>query len=1029
MSTGDLNGNVQRLLRELKAIKYPADVDEVGLRLGDPVAFLPLLSYSLLKFSRLVARFIVRNGFELAGKTDQRFIEASFKLFRDVLNVRTVLTPVQFFEHGFAERKVLLLCDVIAVCKKLHNDEVRHERLAALKASRQPQEPVSNRTPLTRKTSPVVKVVRNEDVEVHQILAPQHLPHATDGAQSVYRTRRTVASSPSPSPSVPPGRASAGPHAAALGALQAPRKGDALEATLRPAVRAPAGQASGSRPAAPSAQPQPIHTWFLNPAFDGAEEGATDLGFSFGLGAGIPDSSAWWKSTASPAQPQATVSANQLRSSPPERVAGRHADNSKHLYYGARTGTQAAAGPTAGHQGQPGQPQQQQGTRATAQQRSGPGTASGAMATAAGGSTAASSGAAFASRGLDEWSFSNFFGPGKVSPVHAQRRSSVAEDDDSSQELAGASGGGVTEEQASDGPEAYADANQHRHGQHWGLSGQGDRHVMHQSHPFTAHQPGGASGPLLGSGAAAPQQGGQLLDQQPRHPAREVAAAAADTDVVWQVKLEQLERESREQLQQLREKLAAVEEELERCRAEGKQTRDVMQASITVLEGRVRFLECELDLCVKRPPGYGDSAPVHNTGFSPGAVARAGQGPSAGPSPARPRSAGPALQAAGPLGTSVWSSPSRSPSAAAPAPAAAQGAAYTTMDSRAQAGGPADSGRREAYTSASVDFGGHDHARSGLGASATGMMSTASAIGSTGSTFYPSRPLATAAPAAPPSQPVAQQLPAFSPMPPPSFSFQPRSLMQQVAAATVPQPAQAVQRPVEAMGSTRYMQTTGPGSHVLRSSFDSGAPNSQDAVPGSTAAALGTTSVRTSMDTGMLSGSSMAAGASAGEAAGAGSADASRAYVSSWRPSERERAGVRHAGPTSILDGLGAQPQQQPGRMLPGGGAAASQGLRALQPQGAAHATQPGNADVVHAGNAVSSIPSGSGLSAVGGAAAGAHPGASVMSTPAAGLPGPGAVGEAPATAGEYRSTNDLINSLYMRYTDANDFLQTLRKR
>lgn len=31
---------------------------------------------------------------------------------------------------------MLLACDVIAVCKKLHNEEVRKERLAALKSTR-----------------------------------------------------------------------------------------------------------------------------------------------------------------------------------------------------------------------------------------------------------------------------------------------------------------------------------------------------------------------------------------------------------------------------------------------------------------------------------------------------------------------------------------------------------------------------------------------------------------------------------------------------------------------------------------------------------------------------------------------------------------------------------------------------------------------------------------------------------------------------------------------------------------------------
>lgn len=49
------------------------------------------------------------------------------------------------------------------------------------------------------------QVVRNhDDTEVHQVLGAQHLPNATDGAQSVYKTKKLVvgpaARSPSPSP-------------------------------------------------------------------------------------------------------------------------------------------------------------------------------------------------------------------------------------------------------------------------------------------------------------------------------------------------------------------------------------------------------------------------------------------------------------------------------------------------------------------------------------------------------------------------------------------------------------------------------------------------------------------------------------------------------------------------------------------------------------------------------------------------------------------------------------------------------------
>lgn len=53
--------------------------------------------------------------------------------FAPDLTGRTACVYVQ----GFAERKVLLVCDAIQACKKIHNDEVRKERLAALRPGKQ----------------------------------------------------------------------------------------------------------------------------------------------------------------------------------------------------------------------------------------------------------------------------------------------------------------------------------------------------------------------------------------------------------------------------------------------------------------------------------------------------------------------------------------------------------------------------------------------------------------------------------------------------------------------------------------------------------------------------------------------------------------------------------------------------------------------------------------------------------------------------------------------------------------------------
>lgn len=42
---------------------------------------------------------LIKLWLQLQGKTDQKFVEASFRLFRDCLNVKTVLTAAQFLEQ------------------------------------------------------------------------------------------------------------------------------------------------------------------------------------------------------------------------------------------------------------------------------------------------------------------------------------------------------------------------------------------------------------------------------------------------------------------------------------------------------------------------------------------------------------------------------------------------------------------------------------------------------------------------------------------------------------------------------------------------------------------------------------------------------------------------------------------------------------------------------------------------------------------------------------------------------------------
>ena len=64
-AVGDLPGNLSKLLTEVNKIRYPAEFDVLRAREGNTTAFLPLMHYVLLGFSRRVARWLVERGHEV----------------------------------------------------------------------------------------------------------------------------------------------------------------------------------------------------------------------------------------------------------------------------------------------------------------------------------------------------------------------------------------------------------------------------------------------------------------------------------------------------------------------------------------------------------------------------------------------------------------------------------------------------------------------------------------------------------------------------------------------------------------------------------------------------------------------------------------------------------------------------------------------------------------------------------------------------------------------------------------------------
>ncbi|NXN97487.1 CEP44 protein, partial [Rhinopomastus cyanomelas] len=122
MTTGDLKGSLRKVEQGLRLLSYPRDVDYTVLVKGDPAAFLPIISYAFTSFSTYVTELLVKCDVELTAKSDLRFIEAIYKLLRDLFQYKPILTKQQFLQLGFAERKMEIVCDIINYVVKKHKE-------------------------------------------------------------------------------------------------------------------------------------------------------------------------------------------------------------------------------------------------------------------------------------------------------------------------------------------------------------------------------------------------------------------------------------------------------------------------------------------------------------------------------------------------------------------------------------------------------------------------------------------------------------------------------------------------------------------------------------------------------------------------------------------------------------------------------------------------------------------------------------------------------------------------------------------
>ena len=120
--TGDIKGNTESLLRNLKQINYPSSTSYKILTSGNPGIYLPIIHYSLFNYSPLVAKFLSDKHYDMFAKNDLDFINTAFHCLITLFNYKPELNTEQFFSNKFAEGKVIVCKEIIDLVIQKNNE-------------------------------------------------------------------------------------------------------------------------------------------------------------------------------------------------------------------------------------------------------------------------------------------------------------------------------------------------------------------------------------------------------------------------------------------------------------------------------------------------------------------------------------------------------------------------------------------------------------------------------------------------------------------------------------------------------------------------------------------------------------------------------------------------------------------------------------------------------------------------------------------------------------------------------------------
>ena len=126
--TGDIKGNTESLIRNLKTINYPSQTSFKILTSGNPGIYLPIIHYSLFNYSPVVAKFLSDKHYDMFAKNDLDFINTAFHCLITLFNYKPELSTEQFFSNKFAEGKIIWCKEIIDLVIQKNNQLISNNK-------------------------------------------------------------------------------------------------------------------------------------------------------------------------------------------------------------------------------------------------------------------------------------------------------------------------------------------------------------------------------------------------------------------------------------------------------------------------------------------------------------------------------------------------------------------------------------------------------------------------------------------------------------------------------------------------------------------------------------------------------------------------------------------------------------------------------------------------------------------------------------------------------------------------------------